>query len=133
MRNLLWFLLGVIGGFVAAHLMNKDPRGHEVLADVDARITEFTDRIGDAYREQEARFSGIVDGVKDAANDAYGAAKSTAADVTDTEEHHDRDRRYRHGARHGRCCEECGDRGRRPSRALQTMLSTLPSRPQTVQ
>jgi len=81
MRNLLWFLLGVIGGFVAAHLMNKDPRGHEVLADVDARITEFTDRIGDAYREQEARFAGIVDDVKDAAADAYGAAKSTAAEA----------------------------------------------------
>ncbi len=83
MRNVLWFLLGVIGGFVAAHLMNKDPRGHEVLADVDARISEFTDRIGDAYREQEARFSGIVDEVKDAANDAYGSAKSTAADAVD--------------------------------------------------
>ena len=83
MRNLLWFLLGVIGGFVAAHLMNKDPRGHEVLADVDARITEFTDRIGDAYREQEARFSGIVDGVKDAANDAYGTAKDRASDAVD--------------------------------------------------
>lgn len=83
MRNLLWFLLGVIGGFIAAHLMNKDPRGHEVLADVDARITEFTDRIGDAYREQEARFSGIVEGVKDAANDAYGAAGSTAAAAVD--------------------------------------------------
>jgi hypothetical protein len=81
MRNLLWFLLGVIGGFVAAHLLNKDPRGHEVLADVDARITEFTDRIADAYHEQEARFSGIVDGVKDAANDAYGATKSAAADA----------------------------------------------------
>lgn len=81
MRNLLWFLLGVIGGFVAAHLLNKDPRGHEVLADVDARITEFTDRIGDAYREQEARFSGIVDEVKDAASEAYGAARDTAADA----------------------------------------------------
>ena len=83
MRNLLWFLLGVIGGFVAAHLMNKDPRGHEVLADVDARITEFTDRSGDAYREQEARFSGIVEGVKEAANDAYGTARSTADDAVD--------------------------------------------------
>jgi hypothetical protein len=83
MRNLLWFLLGVIGGFVAAHVMNKDPRGHEVLADVDARITEFTDRIGDAYREQEARFSGIVEGVKDAAGDAYGTVKSTADDAVD--------------------------------------------------
>ncbi|MCR2761994.1 ATPase [Microbacterium sp. zg.B48] len=83
MKSLLWFLFGVIGGFVAAHLMNKDPRGHEVLADVDARITEFTDRIGDAYREQEARFSGIVDEVKDAASDAYGAAKASAADAVD--------------------------------------------------
>ena len=84
MRNVLWFLLGVIGGFVAAHLMNKDPRGHEVLADVDARITEFTDRIGDAYREQEARFSGIVEEVKDAANEAYGTARAAADDAADS-------------------------------------------------
>ena len=81
MKNLLWFLLGVIGGFVAAHLMNKDPRGHEVLADVDARITEFTDRIGDAYREQEARMSGLVDSARGAADDIVDAVKSTAADA----------------------------------------------------
>jgi len=55
MKNVLWFLIGVIGGFVAAHFMNKDPRGHDLLADVDARITEFTAILGDAYREQEAR------------------------------------------------------------------------------
>jgi len=81
MRNLFWFVFGIAGGFVVAHLVNKDPRGHEVLAEVDARITEFTDRIGDAYREQEARFSGIVDDVKDAASQAANAAKATAADV----------------------------------------------------
>ena len=84
MRNLLWFLLGVIGGFVAAHLMNKDPRGHEVLADVDARITEFTDRMGDAYREQEARMSGLVDSAKGTVGDVVDAAKATASDVIDT-------------------------------------------------
>lgn len=81
MKNLLWFLLGIAGGFVIAHLMNKDPRGHELLADVDARITEFTDRIGDAYREQEARFAGIVDDVRDA---AAGAASSAAASASAT-------------------------------------------------
>lgn len=80
MRNLLWFLLGVIGGFVAAHLMNKDPRGHEVLAEVDARITEFTDRIGDAYREQEARISGPVGAAADAVGDA---AHTAATKLTD--------------------------------------------------
>jgi uncharacterized protein YjbJ (UPF0337 family) len=84
MRNLLWFLLGVIGGFVAAHLLNKDPRGHEVLAEVDARITEFTDRIGDAYREQEARMSGIVDSAKESVGEAVEAAKQTASDAIDS-------------------------------------------------
>jgi hypothetical protein len=83
MKNLVWFLLGIAGGFVLAHFMNKDPRGHEILADVDARITEFTDRIGDAYREQEARFAGIVDDVRDAAAEAAGTAKDAASTAAD--------------------------------------------------
>ncbi|WP_203579445.1 ATPase [Microbacterium hibisci] len=81
MKNLLWFLLGIAGGFVLAHLVNKDPRGHELLADVDARITEFTDRMGDAYREQEARFAGLVDDVRDAAADAASSALAAASDA----------------------------------------------------
>ena len=81
MKNVLLFLFGVAGGFVLAHLVNKDPRGHEVLAEVDARISAFTDRIGDAYREQESRFAGIVDEVKDAAAGAADAAKDAASDA----------------------------------------------------
>ena len=61
MKNVLWFLIGVIGGFVAAHFMNKDPRGHDILAEVDARINEFTAIIGDAYREQAARLTEPAD------------------------------------------------------------------------
>ena len=83
MKNVLWFLFGIAGGFVVAHLMNKDPRGHEILAEVDARITEFTDRIGDAYREQEARISGLVDDVKDAAADVAESARAAASDAVD--------------------------------------------------
>ena len=83
MKNLLWFLLGIAGGFVLAHVVNKDPRGHEILADVDARITEFTDRMGDAYREQEARFAGLVDDVRDAAADAASSARAAASDVVE--------------------------------------------------
>jgi len=84
MKNVLLFLFGVAGGFVLAHLVNKDPRGHEVLAEVDARISAFTDRIGDAYREQESRFAGIVDEVKDAAAGAAEAAKDAASDAIGT-------------------------------------------------
>ncbi|MCR2811885.1 hypothetical protein NQ166_07460 [Microbacterium sp. zg.Y1090] len=60
MKKFVWFVMGIAGGFILAHLVDKDPRGHEVLADLDARITEFTDRMGDAYREQEARLSEVV-------------------------------------------------------------------------
>ncbi|WP_087130260.1 hypothetical protein [Microbacterium esteraromaticum] len=61
MKTLLWFLIGVIGGFIAAHFMNKDPRGQEIFADVDARISEFTAILSDAYRQQEARLSDSAD------------------------------------------------------------------------
>ena len=80
-ERLLWFVLGLAGGFVAAHLVNKDPRGHEALAEVDARITEFTDRIGEAYRAQEAKIDGIAADVKDVTANALDAAKAAASDT----------------------------------------------------
>ena len=55
MKSMRWFVIGVIGGFVLAHFMNKDPRGHDILAEVDARINGFTTVLSDAYRAQEAR------------------------------------------------------------------------------
>lgn len=81
MRKLFWFLLGLASGVVAAHFVNKDPRGHEVLAQIDARITEFTDRIGTAYRDQEARFAGPrTSGSASADPAAEAAASAPVAD-----------------------------------------------------
>ena len=57
MKKLSWFVFGVLGGFVAAHFVNKNPNGAEALAELDARIGEFTDRIGEAYRAEEARLA----------------------------------------------------------------------------
>jgi len=57
MKSLFWFVLGLLGGFVAAHFVNRNPTGHELLAEIDARIGEFTDRIGEAYRAEEARLT----------------------------------------------------------------------------
>ncbi|REC96917.1 hypothetical protein DEU35_2667 [Microbacterium sp. AG157] len=78
-RSLVWFALGIVGGFVAAHLVNKDPRGQEVLAQLDSRIGEFTDRMSDAYHAQETRLSEIIDDAKSVASSA--AEKTT--DVVD--------------------------------------------------
>ncbi len=54
MKNLLWLLIGVVGGFVAAHFLNKDPRANEVLRDIDERISEIGHTISEAYYEREA-------------------------------------------------------------------------------
>ena len=61
MKKLLWFIVGIGAGFVAAHFVNKDPRGREVLAEVDARITEFTERMTEAYHQHEARLTDADD------------------------------------------------------------------------
>ncbi|WCM54682.1 hypothetical protein [Microbacterium sp. EF45047] len=76
MKNVLWFLIGVIGGFVAAHFMNKDPRGQELFAEIDARIAEFTGILGEAYRAQEARLT-------DAPAPASAPAVTPAATASD--------------------------------------------------
>ena len=88
MKSLFWFLVGIAGGFAAAHVINKNPTGHELLAEVDARIGEFTDRIGEAYRGQEAKLDEFVSGAKDVAasaassvSDALDSAKAAASDV----------------------------------------------------
>ncbi|MDQ1136640.1 hypothetical protein QE410_001439 [Microbacterium sp. SORGH_AS 1204] len=91
-KSLVWFALGIAGGFVAAHLVNKDPRGQELFAQLDARIGEFTDHMSDAYHQQETRLSEIIDDAKgvaasavDRASEAVGdaAAAKTAATSSD--------------------------------------------------
>ncbi|KEP75799.1 ATPase [Microbacterium sp. SUBG005] len=82
-RSLVWFALGIAGGFVAAHLVNKDPRGQEMFAQLDARIGEFTDRMTDAYHAQETRLSDIIDDAKAVTSSAAGRVADTVDDVVD--------------------------------------------------
>lgn len=81
MKKFVWFTFGVAAGFVIAHFVNKDPRGHEVLAQADARITEFTDRIADAYREQQARLGQAAAGIADDLIETATVAAETTADA----------------------------------------------------
>lgn len=80
-RSLVWFALGIVGGFVAAHLVNKDPRGQEVLAQLDSRIGEFTDRMSDAYHAQETRLSEIIDDAKSVASSAVEKSADAVDDA----------------------------------------------------
>ena len=80
MKSFVWFVLGVIGGFVAAHYVNKDPRGRDALAELDARISEFTDRMTDAYHAQEATFAGATGEVREAVAAEAAPAGDAAPD-----------------------------------------------------
>jgi len=82
-KSFVWFVLGAGAGFVLAHYVNKDPRGHEVLAEIDARISEFTERIADAYREQQARLGAAAAGVADTVSDAVDTVSDAASDAVD--------------------------------------------------
>lgn len=80
-KSLVWFALGIAGGFVAAHLVNKDPRGQELLAQLDSRIGEFTDHMSDAYHQQETRLSEIIDDAKGVAASAVDRATEVVGDT----------------------------------------------------
>lgn len=57
MKGLVWFVVGIAGGFVVAHFANRTARGQLLFAELDARIGEFSDLVSHAYREQEAKFA----------------------------------------------------------------------------
>ncbi|MEN2740963.1 ATPase [Microbacterium sp. X-17] len=81
MKKFVWFVLGIGAGFVLAHFVDKDPRGHELLAQADARITEFTDRIADAYREQQSRLGQAAAGLADDLVETVNVAAETTTDA----------------------------------------------------
>jgi hypothetical protein len=81
MQKFVWFVLGATAGFVLAHFVDKDPRGHEVLTQLDARITEFTDRIADAYRDQQTRLGQAASGLADDLVETATVAAQTTADA----------------------------------------------------
>jgi hypothetical protein len=69
MKNVFWLIVGVGAGFVVAHEINKSQRGRDFFEDVDSRIREFTETIGDAYKEREAELKERIDTIVDEAQD----------------------------------------------------------------
>ena len=87
MKNLVWFLLGVAGGFVAAHVINKiraatrsSPRSTRASrSSPTASATRTASRrpaiVGTwSMSRQDRRRREAVDAAKDAASDAVDAA-----------------------------------------------------------
>lgn len=54
MKSFVWFVTGVVGGVVAGILVAQDPRGKAMVADVTARLREFTDGAKHGFDERLA-------------------------------------------------------------------------------
>ncbi len=69
MKNILWLIVGVGLGFVAAHQLNKTPEGRRFFEDVDSRAHEFSNAVVDGYKEREAELRAAVGEAGDALSD----------------------------------------------------------------
>lgn len=70
MKSLTWLVVGIVGGFVVAHQVNRSQRGGAFFADLDEKMREFKDSIADAYKEREAELRASLESVTREAEDA---------------------------------------------------------------
>ena len=60
MKNFIWLVIGVAGGFVVAHNLNKTHQGKQFFAELDAKAREFGEAISDGYRRREAELRAAI-------------------------------------------------------------------------
>lgn len=65
MKNLAWLILGIAGGFVIAHEVNKTQEGRRFFNGVDAKAREFGAAVADGYHQREAELRKAIDEVID--------------------------------------------------------------------
>jgi len=64
MKNVLWLIVGVGVGFVAAHQIVKTPQGKQFFDDVNAKAHDFGDAVVDGYKQREAELRAAVADIK---------------------------------------------------------------------
>jgi hypothetical protein len=64
MKSFIWLVVGVAGGFVVAHQLNKTEQGKRFFEELDQKARDFGAAVADGYHAREAE---LRDAVSDAA------------------------------------------------------------------
>ncbi len=54
MKSIVWFVMGIAVGFVAAHQLNQTKQGREFFSSIDAKARAFGKAIAEGYHERDA-------------------------------------------------------------------------------
>ena len=63
MKKVLWLVVGVGVGFVAAHQIAKTSGGKKFFDDVNAKAHDFSDAVVDGYKQREAELRAAIDDI----------------------------------------------------------------------
>ncbi|GAB3131364.1 hypothetical protein [Marisediminicola antarctica] len=61
MKNVLWLVVGIGAGFLAAHQVNRTEGGRAFFQELDARIQEFNAAVASGYRSRDSELRGAPD------------------------------------------------------------------------
>lgn len=69
MKSVLWLIVGVAAGAVAAHQFSKTPQGRAFWAEFDDRTEGLSHAVVDGYKAREAELRDAVRDAEDAIAD----------------------------------------------------------------
>jgi hypothetical protein len=69
MKKIFWLIVGIKLGFIAAHLVSKNPAGKKFLDNVDRKAQQFGSAVVGGYRERDAELRAAVSGMESTLSD----------------------------------------------------------------
>lgn len=65
MKSFTWFTIGVVGGFIVAHQLNKTDQGKRFFEELDQKARDFGAAVSEGYHAREAELRDAVDEAAD--------------------------------------------------------------------
>ena len=69
MKKVFWLIVGIKLGFIAAHLISKNPAGKKFFDEIDDKAHQFGAAVVAGYRDREAELRSAVSGMENTLSD----------------------------------------------------------------